>query len=128
MSSVGCSPSVSTRVCATATELMQIVFNLVRNAQQAFESSGPGAELVIDASDEPAHLRFVVRDTGPGIPPAVLAKIGTPFFTTRSEGTGLGVAQCKRLVAALGGQLEIASEASGPNRGTTVTFTIPKAS
>lgn len=119
-------PTVLPRVRATDTELMQIILNLVRNAQQAFEEMGPGGELVIDAVDEPAHLRFVVRDTGPGIPAAVLDKIGTPFFTTRSEGTGLGVAQCKRLVGRLGGDLEIESVTAGRNRGTTVTFTIPK--
>jgi signal transduction histidine kinase len=116
------------RIKATPTELMQILLNLVRNAQQAFESCGPGAEIVIDAFDEAGQVRFVVRDTGPGMPAAVLEKIGTPFFTTRSEGTGLGIAQCKRLAGTLGGELDIKSESTGPNRGTTVTFTIPKAS
>jgi two-component system, sensor histidine kinase and response regulator len=121
-------PDVLPRVRATDTELMQVVLNLVRNAQQAFESMGPGGEIAIDAVDEGAQLRFSVRDTGPGMPAAVLDKIGTPFFTTRSEGTGLGVAQCKRLVGRLGGDLEIKSETTGRNRGTTVTFTIPKVS
>jgi two-component system, sensor histidine kinase and response regulator len=116
------------RVRATDTELMQILLNLVRNAQQAFEDAGPGSEIVVDAFDETAHVRFVVRDTGPGMPAAVLEKIGTPFYTTRSQGTGLGVAQCKRLVASLGGELGIESDTAGPNRGTTVTFTIPKVS
>jgi two-component system, sensor histidine kinase and response regulator len=120
-------PNEVPRVRATATELMQIVLNLVRNAQQAFENSGPGAEIVVETFDEPTHVRFVVRDTGPGMPIDVLEKIGTPFFTTRSEGTGLGVAQCKRLVASLGGEFDIKSATAGPNRGTTVMFTIPKA-
>jgi signal transduction histidine kinase len=121
-------PAVLPRVRATDTELMQIILNLVRNAQQAFETMGPGGEITIDAVEQPAHLRFIVRDTGPGMPSAVLDKIGTPFFTTRSEGTGLGVAQCKRLAGRLGGDLEIKSETAGRNRGTTVTFTLPKVS
>jgi signal transduction histidine kinase len=121
-------PNELPRVAATPTELMQILLNLVRNAQQAFETSDRGAELVIDAFEEPARVRFIVRDTGPGMPAAVLEKIGTPFFTTRSDGTGLGVAQCKRLVGTLGGDLDIKSESGGANRGTTVTFTIPKLS
>jgi two-component system, NtrC family, sensor kinase len=120
-------PDELPRVRATETELMQLLLNLVRNAQQASESSGPGVEVVVSTSEEPTHVRFTVRDTGPGMPQAVLEKIGTPFYTTRSQGTGLGVAQCKRLVAALGGDLDIES-ATGPNHGTTVTFTIPKAS
>lgn len=111
------------RVGATATELMQILLNLVRNAQQALEGRR-GGSVIIHAAAQPDVVRFVVRDTGPGMPPEVLAKLGTPFFTTRTEGTGLGVAQCKRLVAALGGELDIDST---PGRGTAVSFTIPKA-
>lgn len=121
-------PSELPRVRATTTELMQILLNLVRNAQQAFEVSGPGASLVLHAAEEPKHVRFIVSDTGPGMPQSVLDKIGTPFYTTRSEGTGLGIAQCKRLVGALGGELDIKSEVSGAKRGTIVTFTIPKLS
>lgn len=111
-------------VRATSTELMQILLNLVRNAQQAMEAHGGGGKVVIHATPQGDAVRFVVRDTGPGMPPDVLAKIGTPFFTTRTEGTGLGVAQCKRLVGSLGGDLDIDS---APGRGTTVTFTIPQA-
>lgn len=111
------------RVKATATELMQILLNLVRNAQQALEGQG-GGSVVVHAAPQGDAVRFVVRDSGPGMPADVLAKLGTPFFTTRSDGTGLGVAQCKRLVAALGGQFDIDS---APGRGTVVTFTIPKA-
>lgn len=121
-------PAELPRVRATDTELMQVVLNLVRNAQQAFEDGMPGASVVVHAGEEADRVRFIVRDTGPGMPAAVLEKIGTPFFTTRSEGTGLGVAQCKRLVASLGGDLDITSESSGPHRGTSVTFTIPKVS
>lgn len=112
------------RVRATATELMQILLNLVRNAQQALEGHRGERSVVIQAASQADSVRFVVRDTGPGMPADVVAKLGTPFFTTRSEGTGLGVAQCKRLVAALGGDLDIDS---APGRGTAVTFTIPKA-
>jgi signal transduction histidine kinase len=52
----------------------------------------------------------------------VLSKIGTPFFTTKRQGTGLGVAQCQRLVGKAGGSFRIASEIG---KGTTFTFTLP---
>lgn len=113
------------RVRATSTELTQILLNLVRNAQQALEATPRGA-VIIHAVEQSDHVRFTVRDNGPGMPQESLAKMGTPFFTTKAEGTGLGVAQCKRLVGALGGELDIHSSSSGPSRGTTVTFTIPK--
>ena len=61
-----------------------------------------------------------------GTPPSaeVLRKVGTPFFSTRPEGTGLGVTQCRRLVEGAGGTFRIESV---EGQGTTVTFTLPKA-
>jgi signal transduction histidine kinase len=52
----------------------------------------------------------------------VLKRVGTPFFTTRAQGTGLGLAQCQRLIGTAGGRLAIDSE---PGKGTTVTITLP---
>jgi len=78
--------------------------------------------VIVRADLEPKGLTLSVTDNGPGIPPDVLAKLGTPFYTTRDTGTGLGVAQVKRLVGRLGGELRIES-ASG--KGTKATFTLP---
>jgi signal transduction histidine kinase len=52
----------------------------------------------------------------------VLAKVGTPFFTTRREGTGLGLAQCQRLIGKAGGTFKIESE---EGVGTTVNIALP---
>jgi len=110
-------------VRATSTDLMQIFVNLVRNAQQALEEHAvPQGSVIVRADLEPKGLTLSVTDNGPGIPPDVLAKLGTPFYTTRDTGTGLGVAQVKRLVGRLGGELRIES-ASG--KGTKATFTLP---
>ncbi len=67
-------------------------------------------------------LEFKIHDDGIGMTPEVLARVGTPFFTTRSEGTGLGIAQCHRLIGTAGGRLVIDSE---PGKGTTVTIVLP---
>jgi signal transduction histidine kinase len=108
---------------ATSTDLMQIFVNLVRNAQQALdEHHVPHGSIVIRAHAEAGRLTLSVSDNGPGIPPDVLAKLGTPFYTTREHGTGLGVAQVKRLVGRLGGELSIQSSTG---KGTTATFTLP---
>ena len=64
-------------------------------------------------------LELVIRDDGVGMTPDILKRVGTPFFTTRAQGTGLGLAQCQRLVGTAGGRLRIESE---PGIGTTVTI------
>ena len=76
----------------------------------------PWSALTVDEG----HRRFVVNVTR-----ETLEKIGTPFFTTRSNGTGLGVAQCQRLVGTAGGRLRFHSE---QGVGTTVTIVLPLAS
>ncbi|MBX3221642.1 MAG: response regulator [Labilithrix sp.] len=111
------------RVRATSTDLMQIFVNLVRNAQQALEEHAVRqGTVIIRAAVHPDGLTLSVTDNGPGIPAEVLARLGTPFYTTREAGTGLGVAQVKRLVGRLGGELRIDST---PGNGTTATFTLP---
>jgi signal transduction histidine kinase len=63
-----------------------------------------------------------VVDNGPGMAEETLAKVGTPFFTTRKEGTGLGISQCHRLIGAAGGRFRIDSKVG---EGTTVTVALP---
>ncbi|MCA9423361.1 MAG: HAMP domain-containing histidine kinase, partial [Nitrospira sp.] len=63
-----------------------------------------------------------VTDNGPGMSAEILKKVGTPFFTTRSEGTGLGLNQCHRLVEGIGGSFAIESTVG---EGTTVILKLP---
>ena len=107
------------------TELTQVVINVVANAAQALQRRDvPGGSVTVNLSEDDENVTFIVRDDGPGMPPDVLAKVGTPFFTTRQSGTGLGVMQSRRLVEKARGQFKIESE---QGVGTTVTFTVPKA-
>ena len=111
------------RVAIGQTELTQILINLGGNAVQAYPKNARGSiRFVANADGE--MLSFAVTDDGPGMPPDVLAKVGQPFFTTKDEGTGLGVAQCTRLIAKAGGKLDIQS---APGKGTTVRFTLRRA-
>jgi signal transduction histidine kinase len=104
--------------------LLLIFINLVTNAQHAIGAKGGGGTIVVHGSELDDVVRFAVRDDGPGMSDEVLQKIGTPFFTTREAGTGLGVAQCKRVVGRLGGTFRMES---APGAGTTALFTVPKA-
>ncbi len=113
------------RVRIAATELTQVMINLVANASQALAARDrPGGRVMIVAHADDATVTFEVTDDGVGMPPDVLARVGTPFFTTRREGIGLGLAQCQRLVGKNGGTFRIESEAGV---GTKVTFTLPVA-
>ena len=71
-----------------------------------------------------AGLRIDIRDEGPGMPPAVLARVGEPFFTTKEpgRGTGLGVFLARAVIERLGGKLTFVS---APGRGTTATVVLP---
>ena len=113
------------RVRMPATELTQVLINLVANGAQAVAARGePHGRVSIKATEVTGMLVLEVRDSGIGMPPDVLKRVGTPFFTTREQGTGLGVAQCQRLVGTAGGRMSIASEVG---KGTTVTISLPVA-
>jgi signal transduction histidine kinase len=86
--------------------LQQVVVNLLINAIQA---SRVGDSVAIACERQDGRISLTVSDTGPGIDPAVLAKLGQPFITTRQEhgGTGLGLFICRQLVAEQGGTLEL---------------------
>ncbi|MBK9029861.1 MAG: response regulator [Myxococcales bacterium] len=107
----------------SSTELTQVLINLVTNAAQSLgDLPAGGGNVVVNADPSGGQIRFVISDNGGGITPDVLQKVGTPFFTTKRQGTGLGIAQCQRLVGKAGGSFRIASEVG---KGTTVTFTLP---
>jgi len=104
---------------ADPRRLKDALFNLVGNAVEATPEGG-NVEVVIDRMDSAA--RIAVRDSGRGMPPEVLDRLGTPFFTTREEGTGLGVVVARATFAQHGGSLVYSSE---PGRGTTAVGTLP---
>jgi signal transduction histidine kinase len=118
-------PDSLPRVRATSAHVLQILVNLVRNAQQAVGLVDGGGRVVIHAGFDDEAVHVAVRDDGPGMSFEVLSKLGTAFFTTRAEGTGLGVAQVRRLLGALRGRFAVES---APGAGTTVTFSLPRAS
>lgn len=102
------------------SEMLKIVFqNLLVNAAQAMHRAGT-IHVSIDAA--PGTARVSVRDAGPGIPPEIREKVFTAFFTTKSRGSGLGLATARRLVEAHHG--EIAVECP-PGGGTTVSVHLP---
>ncbi|MCL5050480.1 sensor histidine kinase [Aliidiomarina maris] len=93
--------------------------NLVVNA---FEACQPGQRVVLHAQLEQQRIFLAVSDNGPGIPEADQAQIFTPFFTRKSQGTGLGLAVVNTVAKAHQGEVLLRSEVG---RGTTISIVIP---
>ena len=100
--------------------LLQIVFlNLMVNSAQAMRGQG---EIRVSVTGIDGECRIAFADNGPGIPAETRDKIFTPFFTTKSRGTGLGLPTAKRLIEAHRGRIDVRCPESG---GTTVTIQLP---
>jgi signal transduction histidine kinase len=100
--------------------LLKIVFvNLLVNAAHAMQERGT-IRVSIDTVADACSI--AIRDSGPGIPPDVREKIFTPFFTTKSRGTGLGLPTAKRLIEVHSGSISIDCP---PHGGTTVLVRLP---
>ena len=114
-------PGSLPKVVIDANELEQALTNIITNAIQAIEGTGD-IDVSADADDAAVHI--TVRDTGCGIPEAVLPNIFQPFFTTKAVGvgTGLGLSVCHGIVEGFGGSIDVSSR---EGEGTTVVIGIP---
>lgn len=103
------------------TQLEQVLLNLLLNAQKAMPAGGH-VDVTLWHNPAQRAICFEVRDDGPGIPEEIRKKLFQPFFTTRTDGTGLGLATCLKNVQYHGGSIEVQSEVG---RGTRFVVTIP---
>jgi signal transduction histidine kinase len=93
--------------------------NLIENAIQAMPGGGT---LTIAASSVTGGVAIVLRDTGTGMEPEAVRRAFEPYFSTKTAGSGLGLANARRNVEACGGRIEISSTSGA---GTTMTVTLP---
>jgi signal transduction histidine kinase len=105
---------------ADPRRLKEALLNLVANAIEATPSGGV-VEVEVQAGGDEAEI--VIRDNGRGMAAETLRRIGTPFFTTREDGTGLGVVLARSAIMQHGGSLRYESE---PGRGTRVRVGLPR--
>ena len=99
----------------------RILDNLVRNAVESIDARG-GEVTIATSRAANGGVRIVIADTGRGMSEQELAKAFDDFFTTKSEGTGLGLSVVRRLTADMNGSVRVESE---PGRGTTFTIELP---
>ncbi|MGQ9371912.1 two-component system sensor histidine kinase AtoS [Azospirillum sp. A39] len=105
---------------ADGEALKQAVLNLIINAFQAQPASGEVH--IATAADSGRDAVITVADDGVGIPPENIGKVFDPFFSTKADGTGLGLAMVHRIIDAHNGTITIAST---PGAGTVVTLRLP---
>jgi two-component system, sporulation sensor kinase E len=91
-------------------EIRQLILNLVRNG---FEAMSPGDKMKIKTFREGQEVVLAVRDPGKGIEPDIMDKLGTPFFTTKDNGTGLGLAMCYSIAARHNAKIEVKTSPAG---------------
>jgi signal transduction histidine kinase len=112
-------PTSPLTVRGDAAALQQLFANLLFNAAQSLE---PGGRVQIDAAEADGGVDVIIADDGVGISRENLARMERPFFSTKANGTGLGLPIARQIAAAHAGSLSIDSE---PGRGTTVRVRLP---
>lgn len=95
---------------ADPAQLEQVLLNLALNSMAAMPNGGTVRFAV---AIEPHSIRLDVSDTGYGIPPEIQSRIFDPYFTTRSDGTGMGLALCEKIVRQHDGRIDFQSSPSG---------------
>jgi len=111
------------KVSADRVQLQQVFMNLMLNAIDAIKEAGGDGELTIQSERAgDGQLLISVSDTGVGLPPEQAARIFDAFFTTKPDGTGMGLPISRSIIESHGGRLWAAANAE---RGATFHFTLP---
>lgn len=113
-----------TRVLVDSEQIKQVVLNLVQNSIDA-TGDVPNAWITITTGSNKNinEVYISVSDNGVGMTAEDIMKVGSPFYTTKDKGTGLGLNMCFQIINEHGGNINIESK---PNKGTTVTIYLPR--
>ncbi|BAN27824.1 AAA family ATPase [Caballeronia insecticola] len=117
-------------VLADRVQLQQVIVNLLVNSMQAMQTMDSTAharsEITIRTTmPDASSVTCAVEDSGPGIDPQVMNRVFQSFFTTKENGMGMGLAICRSIIEAHGG--EIAADNASPHGGARFFFTLPLA-
>jgi nitrogen fixation/metabolism regulation signal transduction histidine kinase len=120
------------RVMGDATQLRQVIHNLLQNAQDALLDAPPAGEPPrIDVITEAIHyegadgtagtaVRLAIVDNGPGFAPKILSRAFEPYVTSKARGTGLGLPMVKKIVDEHGGRIDVANRADGSGASVSI--------
>jgi len=107
-------------VKADKEKLRRVFLNGVRNAIQAM---GKGGTLRVSVGRDGRWVQVVMEDTGPGIPEEEISRLFTPFHTTKTDGTGLGLAYSNKVVEGMGGRISLRNR--DQKRGAILSVQLP---
>ncbi|NLX18405.1 MAG: hypothetical protein GXY53_03865, partial [Desulfobulbus sp.] len=110
-----------TPILADADRLQQVVMNVLLNALQAMENGGVLSVKLANTLDH-SGIELRISDTGGGVPADSLPQVFYPYFTTKPNGTGIGLAISQKIIADHEGTIDLESD---PGKGTTVTIYLP---
>jgi nitrogen fixation/metabolism regulation signal transduction histidine kinase len=120
------------KVMGDATQLRQVIHNLLQNAQDALVDRSPGGEQArIDLITETIHyvgadgatgtaVRLAIADNGPGFAPKILSRAFEPYVTSKARGTGLGLPMVKKIVDEHGGRIDVANRSDGTGASVSI--------
>ena len=111
-------------VMGDRVQLQQVLLNLIMNGVEAMrEVTERARELTVSSTlAEPSSVLVAVEDTGAGLDPAVAERMFQPFFTTKPDGLGMGLAICRSIIETHGGRLWVSPRAP---HGADIRFTVP---
>ncbi|UZW66726.1 ATP-binding protein [Priestia flexa] len=109
-------------VMSDPNQLKQVFINIIKNSIEAIINQG---EIIVTLAEEEGSAVIQFRDTGIGMSEERIEQVGTPFYSTKEAGTGLGLAVCFKIIERHQGQIEFESE---KGKGTLVTVSMPLAS
>src|SRR5699024_5200059 len=113
-------PEKDAHIICDRSQIKQVLINLVKNAIEAMSHEGV---IQIILRIERSHIFIDISDEGPGIPPEIMHKLDEPFFTTKQNGTGLGLMITKQILNKHDGSLQILQN---KQRGSTFRIILPK--
>jgi signal transduction histidine kinase len=108
------------RARADRDKLSRVLSNGIRNAVQSMGDTGT---LRISAEEVQGRVAIRIEDAGPGIPEAARSRLFTPFHTTKTDGTGLGLAYSKKVVEGMGGRIDLSNREYG--KGAVLSIRLP---
>lgn len=113
-------PAVPVHINGDRTKLMQVILNLLKNSIEAIDPDGNRKEIHLSLSLTNHKIILVIFDSGKGFDSAARAQMFTRGYTSKSQGTGIGLYTSKSIIESHGGS--IAMESQGPGKGSTTTI------